>query len=588
VLVVFCLVVASIDYARWYAEYSDWALYGRRRWRWEYAQHAGVLVGLAIICYCLGQLLSLWIRSAILRMTLAVLYAVPLVSWAAIIVTVEVPLWWSVLPIPIVLLIASRMTVRDWMVERKGPPLRWKRALILGIPGAAIAAGVIAYRWTEIPNVEPQFTSPRTSPSELAAAKAKGREYLRAMQSYEPWADEIPRDPEVDDRTSQDVLDPAEYALDSLTDEQDQWLEQHQALIEQILAVTPGEYVWPTSEEYAGQLTSGGNMPVLPPQWDAVDWPRAVLYSRANALPEILLKSALRCQRNGDLDGALERYDATLGYVCAGRNYPSVMWIYRIAMHRLRYWAAKPGQTPERIRRAMKVVQQSAKGTMLPYLEPSLEEFYLTAKAGLLDDEYGGEAWYWRAPVADQPIMKWVYRLMPWERQRALRLHKANVAWSLARLQQVRAALERNRPLPRPERYEELNRWSRTTWSPIGFFAEDLGFSQASLASECIVVQRATSIVLALEGWRLENGNLPKSLDELSPSWLDQLPVEPWSARPFRYHPQGVVESVEWSDSVVHLRQFELPRHVPFIEADAVSYGSGGSVMTDRRIFPIP
>ncbi|HTU23797.1 MAG TPA: hypothetical protein VMF30_00280, partial [Pirellulales bacterium] len=51
---------------------------------------------------------------------------------------------------------------------------------------------------------------------------------------------------------------------------------------------------------------------------------------------------------------------------------------------------------------------------------------------------------------------------------------------------------------------------------------------------------RATKIILALEAWRLEHGQLPDKLDELVPSLLDSVPSDPIYAKSFFYYPDGM------------------------------------------------
>ncbi|MBN4052615.1 type II secretion system protein GspG [bacterium AH-315-K20] len=46
---------------------------------------------------------------------------------------------------------------------------------------------------------------------------------------------------------------------------------------------------------------------------------------------------------------------------------------------------------------------------------------------------------------------------------------------------------------------------------------------------------RAITIMLALERFRVDHGNYPASLDELVPGYLADLPLDPWSGKPFRY-----------------------------------------------------
>jgi hypothetical protein len=52
--------------------------------------------------------------------------------------------------------------------------------------------------------------------------------------------------------------------------------------------------------------------------------------------------------------------------------------------------------------------------------------------------------------------------------------------------------------------------------------------------------RRAVRIVLALQAWKLEHGEYPKTLDELVGPYFEKLPLDPYSAQPYRYYPKGV------------------------------------------------
>ena len=178
-LPVLCFVAVVVDYVWWRISGVG------PRWQVEFP---GAFLGLTLISYCGGQLLSLWIRSAVVRVTMTVLVTIPLALWAAMMAALGIPLVWSVAPIPLVLLVASRAGVRDWMLERTGCAVRVKMTLTLVIPALAILAAVIAFRWTEIPGTEPTFTTPPLTTAQRDAARTKGEEYLHAMASFDPFA----------------------------------------------------------------------------------------------------------------------------------------------------------------------------------------------------------------------------------------------------------------------------------------------------------------------------------------------------------------------------------------------------------------
>ena len=140
------------------------------------------------------------------------------------------------------------------------------------------------------------------TPAELHAAKSKGEEYLRAMASFEPGRLEfhpISNGKIATCWTYRSGRVRGELAIQ----EAGRVVERHRDLIDQVLKVPPADYV----------------LPVDPDRSTA--WP---VTSKFSALPEVLNKSALQLQKNGDLDGALDRYIAALKFMSGSgrRNCP--------------------------------------------------------------------------------------------------------------------------------------------------------------------------------------------------------------------------------------------------------------------------
>ena len=52
--------------------------------------------------------------------------------------------------------------------------------------------------------------------------------------------------------------------------------------------------------------------------------------------------------------------------------------------------------------------------------------------------------------------------------------------------------------------------------------------------------RRATMLILALEAYRLDHGNLPKSLNELAGKYFEDVPHDPYSGLEFQYFPEGL------------------------------------------------
>jgi hypothetical protein len=150
---------------------------------------------------------------------------------------------------------------------------------------------------------------------------------------------------------------------------------------------------------------------------------------------------------------------------------------------------------------------------------------------------------------------------MPWERERAERLMNILTVTALRRLDVMRATpmrlvyfcLPRSYPAAKGEFFEipgetwlnldiQRDEWLATTvpelW-PMGLRGIDAARRLAWFESD----RQATIIVLAIEAYRLDHGQLPKSLDQLAGDYLDAVPKDPYSGEAFVYFPTGVTVS---------------------------------------------
>ena len=109
------------------------------------------------LAYCFGQFCSMMTRSGILCVTVAIAGSVILMLWAIGMFFLGVPLFWSVLPIPVILLVATRVRTRGWLIESNALKSWLPVLIVLLVPSAAILAGVAFYRAYSIPMIEPGF-----------------------------------------------------------------------------------------------------------------------------------------------------------------------------------------------------------------------------------------------------------------------------------------------------------------------------------------------------------------------------------------------------------------------------------------------
>jgi ABC-type transport system involved in multi-copper enzyme maturation permease subunit len=107
-----------------------------------------VILGLSLLCYCAGQFCSLVIRSPIVAVFCALLAGWLLIIWAVWMVEFGVPLWFSVLPIPFILVWASWRRASDWIEDKTTWRARSKLALSVTIPALILLAGVVWHHFS--------------------------------------------------------------------------------------------------------------------------------------------------------------------------------------------------------------------------------------------------------------------------------------------------------------------------------------------------------------------------------------------------------------------------------------------------------
>lgn len=531
----------------------------------------------ALSFYAAGQWASLWVRSAILRIVVNIGLCLALTCWLLLIAIHRVPLWWSTGVIPLALLSASRLGMRDWMREQIGPRTRRVQFLALAAPTVALLAGVIVYRWTEIPPATPQFTlAPRTE-HERAAASAKGAEYLLAAASLDTDAMWEALRETADEEIRKDEAEPLEFEKVPWGPECQAVVERNEPTVRQVLAVTPGPYAITVAA-----LASEGWRRELPPKptnfiGTDEDYWMYVGADQIRCLPKALMLSAEKYQQDGDLHEALRRYLCVIELIVNQQPDEeaqrfSMHWEnYASVMRCLQRWAAEPGQSADLIRQAIRGVAKPVE-----WIDSDArinERYYRLGRASLHGDrEAYADFSRWMHRWSDDPRSRhynWVYRLLPWERWRALRLLDANTAALMSELAKVRTALQRNEPYIDGIAMEHEAQWRRSpTYSIIDPDARRHSqfHSSASYWLESINLnQRVTLIILALEGWALEHGSLPDTLEQLAPDWLDSVPLDVRTGDPFLYFPKGVDTKLRWRMPRGSSVRFVLPAGRPFL-----------------------
>ncbi len=563
----------------------------------------------ALSFYGVGQWASLWVRSAILRIVVNIGLCLVLTCWLLLMLLHRIPLWWSTGVIPLALLGASRLGMRDWMRDQIGKRTRRIQLLALAVPTVAVLAGVIVYRWTEIPRVTPQFTlAPRTQ-EELAAASAKGAEYLLAAAELDVYALRQLTNKTAYNEYPKDDINPADYERMEWGPEAQSVFETNEPAVRKLLAVTPGPYAIS-----AAALASEAWRRELPPTKSDFyrtqeDFWADVGQQSLRALPKTLMLSAEKHEQDGDLGEALRRYVCALQLIVNQQvdegvmNYSGLWYDYPAVMRRLQRWAAEPGQTPELIRQAIREVAKPI--DWIDNEEREIQRGYRIGRSFLNGDaEAFAEFYRWKNIRPEHSNAKgfdWVYRFLPWERWRALRLLDANTAAEMRELESARTALQRNEHYNDGTiRAENEAKWRRsTTYSVVGNGGWGYSgvYSSASNGLESFTLnQRVTLIILALEGWALEHGALPETLEQLVPDWLDSIPLDPLTGKSLQYFPQGVGMELRWLMPDVGYYHFVIPPGRPFLLSrikggftlQALQDYQGGPVAPTALLYAIP
>ncbi len=463
----------------------------------------GAFLLLAIIGFCCGQLASMLFRSGIIAAFTGVLLALATAVWTVLMRMFEVNVLWSVVPIPLALLFATWLRTPDWILERN----TWRGWLRVGaalvLPAAALLIAVPLYRVYQIPDVSPGFSPDEYARSMTPTAEEKktAEMYLRAGRLLD-W----PKDRE---GSPSDPFSRAPKGSEL-------------------------EFLRMNSEPLALALEAA-KRPESPP-FGRTD-------GGSEGLITLLEISGRQLESEGKLDDAWERYFAAIQIE---RSLQNSAWRYysnSLATYsQLALWAAQPGQTRERIVAAIKQLEQFE--TTLPPLAEVLKDEYLDIRRLIRG---GPDALAGYIERSD-PSHLLLWSMLPWERQRALRLLNIVIAEDLRELDYLVSGIKEGKPATRllwyiqPPAMSQYAEWLNTT--PLlsrQYIQVPKGEQLGRRFAREINVRRATRLLMALEAWRVDHhGELPERLDQLVGPYLNRLPLDPYTSRDYVYEPQGV------------------------------------------------
>ncbi len=506
-----------------------------------------VILVAAILAYSCGQLCSMLFRGGIVAGFLSLVLAATVIAWSGLMGAMSVNWLMSVGSLAVLLLWVTWLRAPHWIAERSGWWPLTRLALSLVVPLAAIGASTIAFRVLQIPLVDPgvslaHYASEVTPEASETAQMYRRAEGLIRMSAYP-------------DRGSKSMTGRADH------------------LAAQLAGVLPrygGAAIYgapidsDTRKEWDERRAIAHDLKMLP--WLAENQEPFRLALAATERPscvfpleprgvylwycEQLIGTEAHCLGlAGDLDGMFACELALLRMSVHLRNHQFASGGYEIEAKTLEvlcyWWATRPGQTPERLRRAVATLDEWQR--TVPPPTDSVEAGYVWLRR-LFDfdpDALAAEA------ARDKYFAKTIDRLvslstfMPWEMARARRA--VGVLTDL-QMHFARAIVENvadGKPTSRlthqeysPRRIEIEQSTPLLAMFPL-YNQSQFNWLEGEL-------RRSTArILLALEAYRLEHGDLPETLEKLAGVYLPKLPRDPYSGVDFRYFPHGLPERRE-------------------------------------------
>jgi hypothetical protein len=438
------------------------------------------------LAYCFGQLCSMFFRSGILAITASIAGSYMLAWWAFAMSILNVPLIWSVVPIPVILLIATRVRTRGWLIESNTLRSWLPVVLILVVPGGAILSGVCLYRVYSVPWVEPGFDVAAFTVPASAEAVETGKMYRRAHE----------------------LLAAEETADEAL------------------------ELIVEASRR---------------PECDDVakSFPNLARFDTVRGLAAPILDEGKRLQDQGDLDGAAEQYLTALQMarqLYQHTTQPMVIaGIEQDALSALVDWSIAPGQSKARIVSVIREVEGLV-GDFVP-VENAIKAHYVQASGAIDGDLDGMFRWLGireRELTLTAPLL---IHWLPWEQARARRNLRQVTLTGLDRCQRAKEDLVAGGQVVVPQ----LPPIAESMWlqmNPDVWLAPLSAGWSGELLALTELERRSALIQMALAAWQIEHESLPQSLEKLQGSYLRTVPLDPFSGGHFVYFPKGFEKSV--------------------------------------------
>jgi len=491
----------------------------------EWAALMSICFWIPLTWYALAQFCAMFVRSSVVAAVGTVAVAVLATTWNVLMVAGDVPLAWSVAPIPLILLLATWLHAPDWIEERWNRRVAFRMMLVLGVPALLLAIAVPLRRVYQIPLVDPGFSVAEFTRPLTAAEQETLDLYAKAWHAH---------------------LDGGPVPVQLMRQGQGMWrptaderrTSRRQQLDAQQAALT--------------LLRQAHGRPAVPltllKQRLAADQ-ISVNSSFVRGFVNLLLLQAEELQDSNDLDGSWQHYEMALEVLrrfrlrASAQDIREADWGEADVLLQLANWAADPQQTRQRTALALTALAEAERRGLTG--DSAAKQYHVAMLSALRGDASelpDNDPWLpdlrnWGPRCAWWPA---------WERRRIERLlnhaTQASLAGQARQAARIRAgSVDRWDVLPSLS--AEVIRFSEATWFPDVYHYLATGYLTQSLFQRTINY-RGTQLLIALADWRREHGQLPDTLESLVGPYFGRLPVDPLTGEPFLYFPHGIPEEI--------------------------------------------
>ena len=509
--------------------------------------------------YSIGQFVSMLFSRAVTAAFVGVMFSVLFLVWLYLMLWLNVPLLFSVWPIPLVLLWATRVRSSDWMLERGGFKPWLRVGTMIVVPGVLTVSGMIYYRSVmelaacrEIVKekygaaLNPSLEESRgVFENALTSSTVEERKTAQIYRRASDRVSNMPREVYIEDPTDKNKnrIPSPTHGWDHATPAAKKWLDDNRESLALILEAA--------NRESCAFLNPAG-----------ATFDQSFGIFKSHDMYRLLLFSARKRESENRLDEAFEFYIASLRFArhLAQRGGVSAQWnfgrsIQFQTLNWMRLWTGHPQQTKQLLKKAIDQIRTETDAF------PSSAEA-ITIENGILRRTFidEPEIFLERISSSGQPhkdiLFAFLWRCCPWERTRSVQLLELLTIDELNSFRELQAHLDRRgvdmgkwRLLNSMSYADQmrLSPWNLLTTTPLlSRFLSPHQILLGRLQIDTKTRREAILLTLGLIAYRKEHGELPERLDQLVGEYFDELPLDLWSGREFGYRPDGFPSAVRF------------------------------------------